>query len=291
VTRRYEFYAYVGPTDPTTHEALAKKVGADGLHGVNQYSNTVVVGNYLGAQMSAYKNQLPIGLTENIADGTMNTPYPTRTIVIAGAPFTCTNDGNLPSGMTFDTVTGQLSGIPTESGVYTFRVRVSGTNQPTVEHAYSFAIMGLNQVLPPHSTVDIVSDPLDSGTTTGTGLYTNGLSARLTAVPAPGYRFFCWTDHGVVVSNNSVYQLTVDLNHSLVANFVPAPWLNSGPGPANTLVLSWPTHFAGYVLQAASDPTVGKWANATEPVSIVGTNNQVSITRAAKVGFFRLMHP
>jgi hypothetical protein len=73
VTRRYEFFAYAGPTNPTTHEALAKKVGSDGVHGINQYSNTIVVGQYLGAQMSAYKNQLPIGLTENIADGQVNT--------------------------------------------------------------------------------------------------------------------------------------------------------------------------------------------------------------------------
>src|SRR5262249_13122040 len=60
VTRRYEFYAYAGPVDPTTHEALAKKVGPDGLHGINQYSNTVVVGEFLGGQMSAYKHEFPL---------------------------------------------------------------------------------------------------------------------------------------------------------------------------------------------------------------------------------------
>ena len=40
IKRRYEFYAYVGPTDPTTQEAVAKIVGPDSLHGINQYSNT-----------------------------------------------------------------------------------------------------------------------------------------------------------------------------------------------------------------------------------------------------------
>ena len=117
VTRRYEFYAYVGPKDPIKHDALAKKVGPDGIHGINQYSNTVIVGEYLGAQMSAFKNELPIGLTENIADGKINTPYPVRTIVIAGVPFTCTNTGTLPAGMSFDRIAGELSGTPTESGV------------------------------------------------------------------------------------------------------------------------------------------------------------------------------
>ena len=163
VTRRYEFYSYVGPTDPTTQEALAKNVAPDGIHGINQHSNTVVVGDYLGAQMSAYKNELPIGLTENIADGGINTPYPTRTLVIAGTPFTCTNSGPLPTGMTFDPVTGQLSGTPTQSGVFTFKVRVSATNQPTLEHLYTFAILAADEALPPHSTLDTVAYPLDTG--------------------------------------------------------------------------------------------------------------------------------
>ena len=107
--------------DPTTHQALAVKVGLDGIHGINQYSNIVVVGEYLGAQMSAFKNELPIGLTENIADGKITTAYPTRTIVIAGIPFTCTKTGALPAGMTLDTTTRRFSGTPTQSGIYTFK--------------------------------------------------------------------------------------------------------------------------------------------------------------------------
>lgn len=163
ITRRYEFYAYAGPTDPATHEALAKKVGPDGVHGINQYSNTVILGVYLGAQMSAYRNQLPIGLTENIADGAINTRYPTRTVVIAGVPFVCTNSGTLPQGMTLDLATGELSGTPTESGIFTFKVRVSDTNhQATLEDAYTFAILDVGEVLPAHSTIDTVTYPLDS---------------------------------------------------------------------------------------------------------------------------------
>jgi hypothetical protein len=291
VTRRYEFYAYVGPTDPATHAALAKKVGTDGIHGINQYSNTVVVGDFLGAQMSAYKNQLPIGLTENIADGKTNTLYPTRTIVIAGAPFTCTNFGTLPAGMTFDRSTGQLYGTPTESGVFTFKVRVSGTNQPAIEHEYTFAVTTDNELLPPHSTVDIVSDPLDSGSTTGTGLYTNGVNATLSATPAAGYRFVCWKDHDAIVSSNAVYQFTVDLNHSLVATFASVPQLSMLADPGNTLVLSWPTNFTGFVLQKNSGLNTANWVSASDPVTVVGTNNQVTIGTVNDRGFFRLMKP
>ena len=290
VTRRYEYYAYVGPTN-ASGQALAKKVAKDGIHGVNQYSNAVVVGNYLGAQMSGYDHALGIGLIDHVADATINTAYPIRTLVVAGVPFTATMSGALPAGMNFDAEAGTLSGTPTEAGIFTFRARVSATNNPAIEKYYTFAVPDAGVVLAPHSTVDIVSDPLDSGNTTGTGLYTNGVNATVTAAGGPGYKFACWIDHGTVVSSNAVFQFPVDLNHSLVASFIPWPQLTLSAGLGNTLVLTWPTNFPGFVLQTNSDLTPAHWGNATDAVTTVGTNNQVSPSRAGGRGFFRLMHP
>jgi hypothetical protein len=287
ITRRYEFYAYVGPTDPATHEALAKKVGPDGLHGINQYSNTVVVGEYLGAQMSAYQNQLPIGLTENIADGKINVPYPTRTIVIAGIPFTCSINGTLPAGMGFDKASGQLSGTPTQSGVYTFKVRVVGTNQPTLEHAYTFAITATNQILPPHSTVDAVTYPLDSGDIAGIGLYTNGDTCTVSATARPGYRFSQWTENDTTVSTSAMYQFPVTLNHSLVANFVPAPGIQITLLSPNTCSLEWPTNAPG-VLEEGNDLGSTNWSVVNAPVSVAGTNSHVELPVQPGSRFFRL---
>lgn len=289
ITRRYEFYAYIGPTDPTTHQALAVKVGPDGLHGINQYSNTIVVGEYLGAQMSAYKNVLPVGLTENIADGKINAAYPTRTIVISGIPFTCTNIGTLPAGMTFDCTTGQLSGTPTEAGVYTFKVRVTGTNQPTQEHAYTFAIADADQVLPPHSTVDTVSYPLDSGNIGGLGLYTNGDACTVEASARPGYRFSHWTDNDSVVSSNATYQFPVALNRSLVANFIPAPPdLRISRLSASTHALEWPTNPTPCMVEETSDFRSTNWSVVNAPVSIVGTNAHVEVPAQPGARFYRL---
>ncbi len=287
ISRRYEFYAYVGPTDPTTHEALAKKVGPDGLHGINQYSNTVVVGVYLGAQMSAYDHELPIGLTENIADGQLNTPYPVRSIVIAGTPFSCTNSGVLPPGMNFDQATGQLSGTPAEAGIYSFRVRVSATNQATLEHAYTFAITATNQILPPHSTVDTVVYPLDAGDTTGQGLYTNGLACTVTATARPGYCFSNWTENDKVVSTNSTYQFAVSVNRSLVANFITAPPdVHFASFSATSHTLEWPTNAGPLALEESAD--LVNWTTVNAPVSFVGTNATVTMSTLLAAGFYRL---
>jgi hypothetical protein len=290
LTRRYEYYAYVGPTD-ASGKALASKVGRDGIHGVNQYSNTVVVGNYLGAQMSGYNHALGIGLIDHVADGTLNAVYPARTVVVAGVPFSATMSGALPPGMNFDAAAGTLSGTPTQSGIFTFKVRVSATNNPTLEKSYTFAVPAAGVVLAPHSTVDIVSDPLDSGATTGTGLYTNGVTATVTATAAPGYKFLCWSDHGQTISSNAVFQLPVTLNVSLVASFMALPQLAVSPGAGNTLTLSWPTNFAGFLLQKNSDLNTTNWVGITPALTVVGTNNQVNLSPVGARGFFRLMHP
>ncbi len=290
ITRRYEYYAYVGPTN-LSGQALATKVAKDGIHGVNQYSNTVVVGNYLGAQMSGYDHALSIGLIDHVADATLNTAYPMRTLVVAGVPFTATMSGALPAGMSFDAAVGTLSGTPTQNGIFTFKVRVSATNNPAIEKSYTFAVPAAGVVLAPHSTVDILSDPLDSGSTSGTGLYTNGAVATVTAAPARGYTFVSWMDHGTVVSSNAVFQFPVDLNHSLVASFVPLPLLMANEGPANTLLLTWPTNFTGFVLQSTFNLASSNWVDAPDVVSAVGTNNQANISRVGSRGFFRLMHP
>jgi len=113
VTRRYEFYEYVGLLDPDTGEAMAQAVGPDGIHGASTNADLVVVGRYLGAQMSAYAAAPQLGLIDHLPDGSLNTPYPTRSVVIAGdTNFTVTTSGALPDGMAFDPPTGQVYGTP-----------------------------------------------------------------------------------------------------------------------------------------------------------------------------------
>jgi hypothetical protein len=287
ITRRYEFYAYVGPTDPTTHEALDKKVAADGIHGVGIYSNIVVVGDFLGAQMSAFNNVLPIGLTEDIADGTIDTPYPARSIVIAGVPFTCTNTGTLPAGMNFNTNNGEISGTPTESGIYTFKVRVTDTNNDSAEHAYTFAVLDADEVMAPHSTVDTVAYPLDTGDTVGLGLYTNGNNCTVTATARRGYRFSNWSEDGQPVSSNAVYQFPVELNHSLVANFIPGPPdVQFASFGKDSHTVTWPNTSAACILEETTNLTT--WTPVNAVTNVVGTNINVTLPTQPGLRFYRL---
>ena len=102
VTRRYEFYEYLGPIDENG-EAKATNVGPDDIHGegiktINgvevDLSTVVVVGEYKGAQMAAVDVEGGVGLIDHVSDGEIDVPYTDRRVVVEGPlPFTATLEG------------------------------------------------------------------------------------------------------------------------------------------------------------------------------------------------------
>jgi hypothetical protein len=303
VTRRYEYYAYVGPyADWDTHQAMAEKVAADGIHGIGTYTNgdgvavdlsTVeVVGKFLGAQMSAMAAAAPIGLIDHLPDGEVGVAYPNRSIVIAGdTNFVATSSGALPAGMIFDSATGWIYGTPSEAGVFLFKVSASSSNNPVVTKTYPFIIAPSGEILPPHSSVDTSVSPTNGGTTTGDGVYTNGTTATVTATPSAGFVFLNWTENGTVISTSASYTFTNVINQSLVANFAAAPLLSCSRPEPHTLVLAWPTNFSGFLLQQKTNLATTNWVSATNIITVVGTNYQTSDSMDSSTRFFRLMHP
>jgi hypothetical protein len=195
-----------------------------------------VVGDFTGAQMAAVDVDAGVGLIEHVSEGKVNTPYAARTLVVEGAlPFACVRDGALPAGMDFDEVTGVLSGTPTAAGTFQFRVIASDFVNPDVEKSYTLRVAAAGAALPPASLVDTTAAPVAGGTTTGDGSFVPGSNVTVTATAEPGYHFVNWTDDGQVVSNNASYTFTIDVNHSLVANFTPdvPQWtISTGASPA-----------------------------------------------------------
>ncbi len=231
VTRRYEFYKYIGPIDAESGEAMGDAVDADGVHGsgikiINgvevDLSTVEVVGEYTGAQMAAVDVDAPVGLIDHVSEGEVGVEFAGRRLVIEGAmPAYCVLDGVLPEGMSFDDINGILSGTPTEAGEFIFTVTATDTVNPDVAKTYTLRIADVGAALAPASIADTTANPVGSGTTTGDGAYLPGDSVTVTATPLPGYRFLNWTDNSIVVSTQATHTFTIDINHSLIANFVP----------------------------------------------------------------------
>jgi hypothetical protein len=232
ITRRYDFFKYVGPTDPETGEALAESVGPDGIHGVGDYAAVVVVGDYVGAQMAGFDAAGKIGLIDHLQNGEVKTPYVERTIVIGGtAPIITTRTGPLPEGMNFDEVTGVLSGTPKVSGTFAFTIHSTDAAGGDVTATYSLTILDVGIVPPAHIAVTTVASPAQGGSTFGDGEYLSGVLVTVAAAANPGFAFVNWTDGGMVVSTSQMYEFAANVNRALVANFVQTYPVSTNASP------------------------------------------------------------
>lgn len=233
ITRRYEFFKYVGPIDPETGEAKADSVGLDDLHGSGtttidgveiDLSEVVVVGDYIGAQMAGFDPVGQLGLILNLQDGEINVPYVERRVVIGGiAPVVTEVVGTVPEGMILDVISGILSGTPQVSGLFPFTVNSRDDAGTTATMSYNLFIADAPG--PEMRTVFTSVTPAGGGTTFGSGDYAVGTEATVTAAPNVGYAFESWTENGTEVSQAAEYKFILTEDRTLVANFslIPVP--------------------------------------------------------------------
>jgi hypothetical protein len=78
---------------------------------------------------------------------------------------------------------------------------------------------------------------------------------------------------------------------TLVDASLPPPVLQMTRSSANSLQLTWPTNYSGCVLQQNASLRTTNWVGASEAVSNVGANYQVTITTTNGPRFFRLRQP
>ena len=196
VTRRYEFYKYVGPYDINspdgantgTNEALCASVGADGTHGgagvVTVYdangapssvdcSSTRVVGEYIGAQNAAANIATPLSANgANLVGGEVGVGYPDRPLIFGGSggPYSITfSGGTLPATdagneFTLDSLTGVLNGgIPNGTGTSTFTVHATDLidpAQPAVNVTFNITVVDavtVDNIVIPDGVKDVMT--------------------------------------------------------------------------------------------------------------------------------------
>jgi hypothetical protein len=152
------------------------------------------------------------------------TVFTVTVLSIPSADGTASGGGSYNSG-SLVTVTA----TPTNSG-FTFTNWTENGIVVTSSMSYKFTISGnrtlvanFTTVAPAQFTITLSSNPEAGGTTSGGGAFNATSSVIVTATPNPGYTFTNWTEGGVEVSTNPIYQFTISGNKILVANFTAVP--------------------------------------------------------------------
>ena len=299
VTRRWEFFEYVGPVNAEDGEALAEQVGPDDLHGLGivtvndvdiDLSEVEVVGAYMGSQMAAFDLNPGLFLCEHVQDAEVGEAYPERTVVAGGEePFTATRSGQLPAGMSFDPETGILTGVPTESGTFEFTIEASTPVLPAISRTYTLRVAEAGAELPPRWQVGARrTDDAPGGSVEGTGDFDDGSEVELHAIPAEGYRFVAWREMGSVVSESRRYRFPAEFNREVEAEFHPVlePTEDSSSGYG----LQWPADATGWVLEESGSLGTNSWEDSTRAVTDDGGKHHVEVP-ATTSRFFRLKRP
>lgn len=293
VTRRYEFYKYVGPynidtpdgPNTGTNEAMCPSVGADGVHGAGvnadfgvDCSTLVVVGDYIGAQNAAANIATPLSANgANLVDGEVGVRYPDRPLIFGGSggPYSIafSGAGTLPAAdagneFTLDATTGVLKGgVPNGTGTSTFTVHATDLvepAQPPVDATFKITVVDA-------VSVDSVVIP-DGSENVET-------SVNLTA--SGGETPFRWT----VVSADAGLQATVIGNTlSLTANgagvFSVQVTVDDSLGGTNTKTLTYNVPAVGEASPTptgtpaiTNTPTQTPTATPTQPTACSGDCN------------------
>lgn len=115
----------------------------------------------------------------------------------------------------------------------------------TITEGSSYPWLAQNHYTAPeaYDTITITTDPVNSGTASGAGLFARGSTITVTATPAPGMIFTGWSSGEQMVSTLPEYSFTVSGDLNLVARFEEAPArytlaLSSSPNEGGTVMVT-----------------------------------------------------
>jgi uncharacterized repeat protein (TIGR02543 family) len=194
-----------------------------------------------------------------------------------------------------------LGGMPTGGGSFNSGASVTISANPNVGYTFSNWTEGINVVslsanytftisanrtlvanftlIPPlQYSVNLSSNPVAGGTTTGGGLYNSGASVTISATTNIGYTFKNWTEGINIISTNANFTFTISANRALVANFTVIPPIQYSVNLSSSPLLGGiPTgggsFDSGSSVTISANPNVGyTFSNWTEGINVVSSS-------------------
>lgn len=169
---------------------------------------------------------------------------------------------------------------------FTFKNWTSNGTIVSTSTSYQFTMAGNSTlvanfaaVTPGNFAVNLSSNPVAGGTTSGSGSHAAGSLVTVSATPNAGYAFINWKENGVTVSASSSYSFMLNANRTLVANFQLisgaqfAVILSSNPAGGGTTAGSG-LYNAGSSVTVTANPNIGyTFINWTDKGVIASTSS------------------
>ena len=197
------------------------------------------------------------------------------------------NGGNVSGGGTY--YEGESCTVrATANTGYIFTNWTENGNVVSTQSRYTFTVTGNRTLVANFQaqgfTITATADPVNGGTVTGGGTYTNGQSCTLTATPATGYNFVNWTKNGQQVSTNATYTFTVTESAAYVAHFQLQSFtisLSANPANAGTVSGDGTYDYGTSCTVVATPYQRYLFANWTENGTVVSTEQSYTFTVTA----------
>ena len=153
---------------------------------------------------------------------------------------------------------------------FTFKNWTSNGAIVSTSTSYQFTMAGNSTLIanfaavtPGNFAVNLSSNPVAGGTTSGSGSHAAGSLVTVSATPNAGYAFINWKENGVIVSASSSYSFVLNANRTLVANF--------------TLITG-----SQFAVILSSNPTIG---GTTAGSGLYNAGSSVTVTANPNIGY------
>jgi len=129
--------------------------------------------------------------------------------------------------------------------------------------------------------VSAYATPEEGGTIEGTGIYTHGATATLTATPNTGYTFVSWNENGLVLTTDATYSFTVTADRELEAVFSAISYnitATAFPEVGGEISIEGEYTYGATMTLTATANTGFTFINWTEDGNVVSTDAQYTFT-------------
>ncbi|HBL75996.1 MAG: hypothetical protein A2W90_11305 [Bacteroidetes bacterium GWF2_42_66] len=152
--------------------------------------------------------------------------------------------------------------VATPNPGYSFANWTENGTAVSTNPSYQFTMAG-NKALVANFTlqyvVNLLSNPVLGGTTSGSGSFNAGSNVTVTAFPNAEYNFVNWTEGTTIASTNAIYTFQLNASRTLVANYVLKTYTLNVTATNGTAVKnpSQLSYNSGTIVELTATPNTG----------------------------------